>query len=142
MRIAGLLCIVMSLPLVSGSMSMGGSEVVVDNSLAEKDSISEVVTLTTYHAKAGQTDSTPFVTASGYKINRRNPEDDKIIAISRDLKDRFKFGDSVLISNTGKYDGVYYVHDVMNKRFTKKIDILINSRDSGDKLHNVVIKKL
>ena len=134
---AGLLLVV--LPLVSGSM--GGSEVVVNSNLAE-DSISEVVTLTTYHAKVGQTDGTPFVTASGYKINKRNPENDKIIAISRDLKDRFKFGDSVLISNTGKYDGVYYIHDVMNKRFTKKIDILINSKDSGDKLHNVVMKKL
>ena len=136
MKVAGLLLV--ALPLVSGSM--GGSEVVVNN-LAE-DSISEVVTLTTYHAKVGQTDSSPFVTASGFKINKRNPENDKIIAISRDLKDRFKFGDSVLISNTGKYDGVYYIHDVMNKRFTKKIDILINSKDSGDKLHNVVMKKL
>lgn len=139
MKVVGLL-LVMSLPLVSGS-NMGGSEVVVDNNLAG-DSISEVVTLTTYHAVPGQTDNTPFVTASGYKINKRNPENDKIIAISRDLKDRFKFGDSVLISNTGKYDGVYYIQDVMNKRFTKKIDILINSNDSGDKLHNVVMKKL
>lgn len=140
MKVAGLLLVV-SLPLVSGSM--GSSEVVNDSNLAEDSiSISEVVTLTTYHAKVGQTDSTPFVTASGYKINKRNPENDKIIAISRDLKDRFKFGDSVLISNTGKYDGVYYIHDVMNKRFTKRIDILINSKDSGDKLHNVVMKKL
>lgn len=138
MKFAGLLLVV-CLPLVSGNM--GDSEIVDDSNLAG-DSISEVVTLTTYHAKIGQTDSTPFVTASGYKINKRNPENDKIIAISRDLKDRFKFGDSVLISNTGKYDGVYYIHDVMNKRFTKKIDILINSKDSGDKLHNVVMKKL
>lgn len=139
MRIAGLLSIIVSLPLITGTV--GSREVVVDDSLA-MDSIEETVTLTTYHAVAGQTDSTPFITASGYKINESNPENDKIIAISRDLKDRFKFGDSVLISNTGKYDGVYYVHDVMNKRFTKKIDILINSKDSGDKLYNVLMKKL
>ena len=138
MKIAGLL-LVMSLPLVVGTV--GSGEVVVDDSLA-MDSIEEIVTVTTYHAVPGQTDSTPFITASGYKINQRNPEDDKIIAISRDLKDRFKFGDSVLISNTGKYDGVYYVHDVMNKRFRKKIDILINSKDSGDKFYNVLITKL
>jgi 3D (Asp-Asp-Asp) domain-containing protein len=139
MKIAGLL-LVMSLPLVSSTMA--SSEVVkYDNSLAE-DSIKEVVTVTTYHAVPGQTDNTPFVTASGYKINKRNPEDDKIIAISRDLKDRFKFGDSVLVTNTGKYDGVYYIHDVMNKRFTKKIDILISNKDSGDKFYNVIITKL
>lgn len=102
-----------------------------------------VVTMTTYHAKAGQTDSTPFVTASGYKINEKHPERDRIIAISRDLKKIFKFGDSVLITNAGKdYDGVYYIHDVMNKRFRKKIDILISSKDSGTKLRNVIIKKL
>ena len=139
MKFAGLL-LVMSLPLVSSTMA--SSEVVkYDNSLAE-DSIKEVVTVTTYHAVPGQTDSTPFVTASGYRINKRNPETDKIIAISRDLKDRFKFGDSVLVTNTGKYDGVYYVQDVMNKRFTKKIDILINRKDRGNKFLNVLITKL
>lgn len=139
MKFAGLL-LVMSLPLVSGTV--GSSEVVrYDNSLAE-DSIKEVVTVTTYHAVPGQTDSTPFVTASGYKINRRNPETDKIIAISRDLKEKFKFGDSVLITNIGKYDGVYYIQDVMNKRFRKKIDILINRKDRGNKFLNVLITKL
>jgi 3D (Asp-Asp-Asp) domain-containing protein len=65
-----------------------------------------------------------------------------VIAISRDLKKKFKFSDSVLISNAGKYDGVYVVEDVMNKRFTNKIDILVNPKDSGTKIYNVKIKKL
>lgn len=131
---SGLLCVIVSLPLIVGR------EVVKEVNLNVR--VKEVVTVTTYHAVPGQTDSTPFVTASGYRINQRNPEEDKIIAISRDLKDRFKFGDSVLVTNTGKYDGVYYVQDVMNKRFTKKIDILINRKDKGNKFLNVLITKL
>lgn len=131
---SGLLCVIVSLPLIVGR------EVVRKVNL--NVSVKEVVTVTTYHAVPGQTDSTPFVTASGYKINQLNPEEDKIIAISRDLKEKFKFGDSVLITNIGKYDGVYYVQDVMNKRFRKKIDILINRKDKGNKFLNVLITKL
>ena len=127
-------------PMISGSMQVS---TLTDNPQPVVEEVSEVVTMTTYHAKAGQTDSTPFVTASGYKINEKHPERDRIIAISRDLKKTFKFGDSVLVTNAGKgYDGVYYIHDVMNKRFRKKIDILISSKDSGTKLRNVIIKKL
>ena len=127
-------------PMIFGSAAIS---TLTDNPKPLVEGVSEVVTMTTYHAKAGQTDSTPFVTASGYKINAKHPERDRIIAISRDLKKNFKFGDSVLVTNAGKgYDGVYYIHDVMNKRFRKKIDILISSKARGTKPRNVIIKKL
>ena len=127
-------------PMIFGSAAVS---TLSDNPKTIIEGVSEIVTMTTYHAKAEQTDSTPFITASGYKINEKHPEKDRIIAISRDLKKTFKFGDSVLITNAGiDYDGVYYIHDVMNKRFRKKIDILISSKDSGTKLRNVIIKKL
>ena len=38
-----------------------------------------------------------------------------------------EFGDLVKIEGTGKYDGVFQVQDLMNKRFSgmKKIDLLL-----------------
>jgi 3D (Asp-Asp-Asp) domain-containing protein len=101
-----------------------------------------IVTMTTYSTSIGQTDSNPFETASGYNLNKKNPKKHRVVAISRDLKKKFKFSDSVLISNAGKYDGVYVVEDVMNRRFINKIDILVNPKDLGTKLYNVKIRKL
>jgi 3D (Asp-Asp-Asp) domain-containing protein len=99
------------------------------------------VTMTTYSVSVSQTDSNPYETASGFNLDKINPKKHRIIAISRDLRDTFKFGDSVYVK-AGKYSGRYVVHDVMNKRFKKKIDILINPKDKGDKIENVIITKL
>ena len=101
-----------------------------------------VVTLTTYNACAKQCDGTPLVTASGFKIDSLHPGKHRIIAISRDLKKLFKFGQKVKLSNAGRFNGVYYVHDVMNKRFRNKIDILINNDVPIDKLNNVLIERI
>lgn len=103
--------------------------------------ISEIVTITTYTVERSQTDNNPFETASGMILDKKNPAKHRVVAISRDLKDRFAFGDSVMIF-AGVYSGVYYVEDVMNKRFKKKIDLLINPKDKNTKLYNVKIVKL
>lgn len=91
-----------------------------------------VVTLTTYSAVRAQCDNSPLITASGHRITTN----DRIIAVSRDLKLRFNWGDSVIISNAGQFDGVYAVHDVMNKRYTNCIDVL---SDKIVKLENIII---
>jgi 3D (Asp-Asp-Asp) domain-containing protein len=101
----------------------------------------ETVTLTTYSATEGETDSTPNITASGFKIDTTNPKKHRIIAISRDLKKKWKFGTKVRIKNAGKYNGVYVVKDVMNKRYKKRIDILINREDKQTTISGVKIKK-
>ena len=124
-------------PLVSGSLEACSSP--YDSPPPKEDSI--VVTMTTYTTSRSQTDSNPYETASGFILNKTNPKKHRVIAISRDLKDTFAFGDSVYIQ-AGKYSGKYVVHDVMNKRFKKKIDLLINPKDKGDKIDSVVIKKL
>ena len=126
-------------PIISGSVgifsdSCGPAPIVKE--------CGNIVTMTTYTISRGQTDSNPLETASGFILNRKNPKGHRVIAISRDLKDKFGFSDSVLISNADGYNGVYVVEDVMNKRFTNKIDILINPKDSGTKLLNVKIRKL
>ena len=100
----------------------------------------EIVTLTTYKASESETDSTPNITASGFKIT--NPKKHKIIAVSRDLKKKYKFGQKVRITGAGKYNGTYRVHDVMNKRYRNRIDILIGDKDKQTKLKKIKIYKL
>jgi 3D (Asp-Asp-Asp) domain-containing protein len=125
-------------PIASGSVGVSCFNPSPTPKPAE-DSI--VVTMTTYTVSRSQTDSNPYETASGFILNKKNPKKHKVIAISRDLRDTFAFGDSVYVE-AGKYSGTYVVHDVMNKRFKKKIDLLINPKDKGDKIDGVTIKKL
>ena len=89
------------------------------------------VTVTMYHPVPKQTDSSPYITASGFRLDKKNPKKDRIIAISRDLKEKLDFGDTVILQGIGKWDGEYVVHDVMNKRFKNRIDILINPNDEA-----------
>ena len=100
----------------------------------------EIVTLTTYKASEAETDSTPNITASGFKIT--NPKKHRIIAVSRDLKKKYKFGQKIRIVGAGKYSGTYKVQDVMNKRYTKRIDILIGANDKQTKLRKIKIYKI
>lgn len=88
-----------------------------------------VVRVTTYTTDPRQTDDTPFITASGFKLHPYNPRKHKIIAVSRDLKKKFKFGQYVKLEGAGELDGVYVVQDVMNKRFKNRIDVLLNPND-------------
>ena len=100
------------------------------------------VTLTTYTTNVKETDSTPNITASGFKIDTLNPMKHRIIAVSRDLKKKWKFGTKVRITGAGKYDGTYYVRDVMNKRYKKRIDILIGKTHKQIKLEDIKIYKI
>lgn len=97
----------------------------------------EIVTLTTYKAVEEECDSTPNITASGFVIT--NPKKHKIIAVSHDLKRKWKWGTKVQIVGAGKYDGTYYVRDLMNKRYRKRVDILIGHKDKQTKLRKIKI---
>lgn len=99
----------------------------------------EMVTLTIYSPIQGETDSTPNITASGFKIDLDNPRKHNIIAISRDLKRKWKFNQKVRVKGAGKYNGIYTIKDVMNKRHTKRIDILVNLDEKPIKLINVEV---
>jgi 3D (Asp-Asp-Asp) domain-containing protein len=102
----------------------------------------KVVSLSTYRADTAETDSTPLITASGFKLDSLNPKKHRVIAISRDLKELFSFGDKVKLTNAGKFDGIWIIHDVMNKRYKNMIDILINHSDRQMSLKGVVISKI
>lgn len=96
-------------PMVSGSMG----DYAMPCGPSPSNDIYHVVTMTTYTIERNQTDSNPLETASGYILDKKNPAKHKVIAISRDLKSKFGFSDSVRLSNAGPYDGVYVVEDVM-----------------------------
>jgi len=99
--------------------------------------IPDIVTVTTYSATEAETDSTPLITASGFKINPNNPKGHRIIAVSRDLKRKYKFGQKVRIEGAGKYNGIYTIRDLMHHRWKNKIDILINPSDKHTKLRRI-----
>ncbi|GHA78938.1 RlpA-like double-psi beta-barrel domain-containing protein [Pontibacter akesuensis] len=92
------------------------------------------VSASIYHPEPGQTDSTPFITADGSRINKKNPAKHRWIAISRDLHSKWggdiQFGDSLWITGISEdLDGMYVVRDVMNKRIKKQVDILVGQND-------------
>jgi len=98
--------------------------------------VPDIVSVTTYSPSIEECDSTPLITASGYKINPANPKRQRIIAVSRDLKRKYKFGKKVRITGIGKLSGTYTIRDVMNKRFKKRVDILIGENDKQTSFKN------
>jgi len=79
------------------------------------------VTVTRYNPVRPQCDSTPSITADGSKIKTGK---EKWIAISPDLLEHFKYGDRITLTGTGSVDGTYTIHDRMNPRWIRRIDIL------------------
>jgi 3D (Asp-Asp-Asp) domain-containing protein len=126
-----------SLPLKTAGVMLG-----VVKLPKEKEEIIDGITLTTYKAISAETDSTPLITASGFKIKPNKAREHRIIAVSRDLKKRFKWGDKVRIKGAGKYNGEYRVHDLMNKRYKKRIDVLIGGGDKPTKIRNIKISPI
>jgi 3D (Asp-Asp-Asp) domain-containing protein len=96
-----------------------------------------IVTATTYTVSESETDSSPTITASGFRLSKTNPKKHRVIAVSRDLKKKLRFGDKVRVTGIGKLSGVYVVRDLMHSRWRKKIDILINPKDKQTKFHKV-----
>ena len=101
------------------------------------------VSATVYNAVAGQSDDTPTITADGTDINKFKQH---ILSISQDMLKRnggiYNFGDSVKISGTDKFDGIYYIHDLMHERYTRSIDVLVPNNIKVGKWNKVVISKI
>jgi 3D (Asp-Asp-Asp) domain-containing protein len=99
----------------------------------------ELVIITAYTPSVWETDSTPFITASGKRISEAH------VAVSRDLLQKFPFGTKVKIfipdknlsscgkEVIGKRFIVRQVEDTMNKRYYKKIDLVFFSREKAIK---------
>ena len=91
-----------------------------------KDNVHNV-TVTMYQPVPEQTDSTPNITADGTVIKVDRASEYRDVAVSQNMLVKnggfLKFGDYVWV-DAGKKSGVYQVRDVMNKRYTDRIDIL------------------
>ncbi len=95
------------------------------------------VTATAYQAVPGQTDDEPFVTADNSRIKPHYSSKTRWMALSNDLLARwggeFNYGDKVLVQGISpKLDGIYTVHDTMNKRHRHCMDILTHPSEKAD----------
>lgn len=89
------------------------------------------VTITAYSPSIDETDNTPNQTAI-----MENPVVGYTCAVSRDLK--YLLGKRIYIEGLG----VFRVNDLMNKRYTKRIDLCMNKGSAvkfGVQKHSVVI---
>ena len=102
--------------------------------------IQDTVTATTYKLTARENGPYGNHLASGFKASYKHPGLDRVIAVSPDLLDSFPFHTYVIVKGAGKLDGIWKVEDVMNKRFTKRIDFLIGWKTKHNKFNNVIIK--
>tara|TARA_R100000152_G_C6611405_1_gene65147 strand:- start:99 stop:488 length:390 start_codon:yes stop_codon:yes gene_type:complete len=100
------------------------------------------VTATIYHADPKQTDDTPFITASGAKIEECCPGDHRWLAVSRDLEQEgFVFGVRVKITGTDSpLDGYWWIQDRMHSRWNRRIDFLVDKSIEGGKWDSVRIE--
>ena len=100
------------------------------------------VTATMYHPVEAQCDDTPDITADGSKIpDVFDCSDLNWIAVSQDLlwfnDGPFHYGDTVKIEDADFKNGIYVVHDAMNRRAKMKIDFLESVGAPKYKLKNV-----
>ena len=89
---------------------------------------SATVHSTAYNSTPGQTDSTPFITATGTRVRSG------VVALSRDLLGRFPYGTRLTIEDlSGRYSSylrgrVFIVEDTMNVRIGNTVDLWMGSR--------------
>ena len=108
---------------------------VATNAIAQTPAI---VTATIYHAVKEQTNEDYLTTASGANIDSLNPERHRYLAVSRDLETLgFTLGTSVQVTGAGELSGVWHIEDRMNKRWTKRIDFLVDTSRKGGKWEGV-----
>ena len=111
----------------------------------------EHVTVTAYSPRVRETDDTPYITASNLRVAEGT------VAVSRDLwRGGWAFGKKVFIEcapgEKGRKEakaglcGIFIIRDVMNQRFTKRMDIFIHStrkaRAAGKRSRVVVLQFL
>lgn len=92
------------------------------------------VTVTAYQSDVNQTDSTPNITCINTKVGPGT------IAVSRDMFEllNIAFGDKLYIMGYG----VYVVNDIMNKRYTRSVDIWVPKNAKTFKEENVLVVRI
>lgn len=99
----------------------------------QPDPEADSVLITWYNPCESQCDSDPLITADMSKIDikKLNNRDIRWIAVSRDLLEKYSMGDTVIIESPNpRVNGKWVIHDKMNKRFEKRIDLLVADKDN------------
>lgn len=92
---------------------------------------SAVVHSTAYNSAPNQTDSSPYVTATGTRVRSG------VVALSRDLLARFPYGTRITIEDlSGRYGSVlrgrvFVVEDTMHPRIGNTVDVWMGSRSEA-----------
>lgn len=93
------------------------------------------VTVTVYNPTKGQCDSKPLITASLDVIPLKKLKAGKLrwLGLSRDLLKKYPIKSRIFlwIEPGHPFNGVWYVADKMNARFTNYVDILTYSQTTG-----------
>ena len=86
-----------------------------------------VLRATAYNSAPNQTDSTPFITATGTRTRFG------VVALSRDMLRQFPYGTKIMIEDlSGKYNNllkgqVFIVEDTMHQRKRNQVDVWMTS---------------
>lgn len=136
----GAISVTMALSIISGLERVNDAQKqkmeaeVVDAAPQEEwKMIADDVIVTVYNAVPAQCNADVRHTASMFKLDLKNPESHRIIAMERTMMAEYglKYGDIVKIEGTynGIQDGVYQIQDTMNKRFAgqHKVDVLVSN---------------
>lgn len=101
---------------------------------------------TVYNAVPSQCKKDCRTTANNFRLNLKNPQSHRIVAIERTMEKKWgiKQGDVIKVEGAGDLDGIWQVQDRMNKRFAgqPKIDFLVNNNRKLGKWDNLTIYKL
>ena len=105
-----------------------------------------IVDASVYHATYKECDNTPHILSSNIVIDTTQADKYRYIAVSRDLLNKDKWfslqiGDTVQVSGTWTYDGLWIVADKMKKTKTMQIDFLIAKGQYEHKWEDITIKK-
>ena len=86
------------------------------------------IVITSYNNDSNQTDDSPNVTATNRGVR------EGIVAVSYDFinKGQIHYGDLLYIDCANKW---YLVEDIMNKRFTKRVDIFLFDKEKSNKIN-------
>ena len=104
-----------------------GVQLAAQASAARDSGRSAVIHSTAYNSTPGQTDDSPFITATGTRVRPG------VVALSGDLLARFPYGTRLMIEDlSGEYSAflkgkVFIVEDTMNRRIRNTLDVWMGS---------------
>jgi len=109
----------------------------------------DFVTLTVYYPVSSQCNKDSLHTADNSFINLDKLKSNKIkwCALSRDLLKRwggcYNYGDTIQVNSSDiNINGKWVIHDTMNKRYSKRIDLLFYPNQYVTKLDSTLICKI